>query len=235
MARNNLGNVVVRPRLSRPAQVLVIAAAGALLVLGGVALYLRGLAMAGFDRRAAIEQRQSDATRISGLIAENRTLRQSLAIAERSVQMDQTAYRSLNASLKRSAREIARLEEHVDLYREILAPRVPLQGVTIDRLNLTHSPDGHYRYTLILVQPLEARTVARGTLHFVITGTQAGAPVTLTVPGRVDKPITVNFKYFQDIEGVLDLPAGFSPESIAVDVRTQGRHIDKTFGWAVGG
>jgi len=216
-------------------QLLAFASAAALLVFTGFGLYSRGLSMAGFDRSAAVVQQQRDAQQLSQLQAENRTLRQSLAIAERSVQMDQAAYQSLNASLKRSAQAITKLEEHVDLYREVLSPRVPIQGVTIERLNLRHMSDGRYRYTLILVQPLDTRAVANGSLRFVINGLSGGAPMTLQIPSNVDKPIAVSFKYFQDIEGVLDLPPGFSPERIDVELRTQGRPIQKTFNWAMTG
>ncbi|HET9122903.1 MAG TPA: DUF6776 family protein [Acidiferrobacteraceae bacterium] len=234
MARNHTGDVVVQPRSSRTTRWLLGAAAAACVVALGIALYFHGLAMAGYDRNAALAHERRLKHALVVLRQENRGLRQSLAVAERSVQMDEVAYRDLHASLQRSADTITRLQERVDLYKAILAPASPLQGVTIERLQLSPLLNRRYRYTLILVQPLEARGPVAGRLRFRIAGT--GGPTNEVVfPPKVDTALGVHFKYFQDVEGTLSLPPGFTPTAVEVDVRTQGRLIQKTFPWPAAG
>ncbi len=235
MIQNFKGDMVVRPRSPMWLRWLARSALLLFLVLGGTALYRHGLAMAGFDRAAAVAREQRLEAKVARLSVENHTLRQGLAVAERSLQMDQTAYRDLNGALNRSARRITRLEERVDLYRTVLSSPVPVQGVTIERLTLRRVSGQRYRYALILVQPFAARGSVFGKLRFKIKGSSSGVPVTFTFPGAVDKAIAVHFKYFQDIEGTLELPAGFLPELIDVDVQAQGRKIQKRFSWPTSG
>ena len=234
MDRKHTGDVVVQPRSSRTTRWLLGAAAVALFVALGIALYFHGLAMAGYDRNSALAQAQALKDRIGVLRHENRGLRQSLAVAERSVQMDDVAYKDLHASLRHSADTITRLQERLDLYKAILAPASPRQGVTIERLHVSPLINHQYRYTLILVQPLETRGSVSGTLRFRIVGTNGPADE-IVFPPKVDSALPVHFKYFQDIEGTLDLPPGFAPTTVEVDVRTQGRLIQKTFRWSGAG
>lgn len=232
MIRRHTGDVVVQTRASRTTRVLLSTAGVFFVVALGIALYYRGLSMAGYDRNGALLRDQKLEARVTQLRAENHTLRQSLAIATRSVQMDRVEYRDLHASLQHSAADIAHLQERVDLYRAILAPANPLQGITIERLDIRPLINRRYRYSLILLQPLETKGTALGRLRLRIAGTTAGGPATeVLAPARVDKAVPVNFKYFQDIEGTLDLPAGFVPTGVEVDVRTQGHLIQKTFPW----
>ncbi|MHB1587931.1 MAG: DUF6776 family protein [Acidiferrobacteraceae bacterium] len=235
MIQNFKGDVVVRPRSSMGLRMFMRGVFLLLLVLGGTALYRHGLAMAGFDRAAAVARQHRLEAKVARLSTENHTLRQGLVVAERSLQMDQTAYRDLNGALDRSARRITRLEERVDLYRTVLSSPTPVQGVTIERLTLRRASGQRYRYALILVQPFEARGAVFGRVRFKIKGSSSGVPVTFTFPGTVDKAIPVHFKYFQDIEGSLELPAGFAPELIDVDVQAQGRKIQKRFSWPTSG
>ncbi|MHB8414830.1 MAG: DUF6776 family protein [Acidiferrobacteraceae bacterium] len=235
MMPNLRGDVVVRSRSSRTVRILAIAGVALLAVLAGIGLYRRGLLMAGYDRVAAITREQRLQQRIDRLVAENQTLRQGLAVAQRSLEMDQAAYHDLHRSLGRSARRIVKLEERVDLYRTVLSPRTPIEGVTIERLTLRRVSGQRYRYALILVQPFEARGSVSGILRFKITGLSAGYPVELAFPGQVDKAIPVRFKYFQDVEGILEFPHGFSPRFVNVDVRAEGRRIQKRFRWPASG
>ncbi|MHB1515779.1 MAG: DUF6776 family protein [Acidiferrobacteraceae bacterium] len=235
MVQNFRGDVVVRSRSSRTVRILAIAGVAVLAVLASVGVYRRGLLMAGYDRAAAITREQRLQQRIDRLAAENQTLRQGLAVAQRSLEMDQAAYHDLHRSLGRSARRIMKLEEQVDLYRTVLSPHTPIKGVTIERLTLRRASGQRYRYALILVQPFEARGGVSGTLRFKIKGSSAGSLVEFAFPGQVDKPIPVHFKYFQDVEGTLGLPRGFSPRLIDVDVRAEGRRIQKRFAWPASG
>ncbi|MHB1951715.1 MAG: DUF6776 family protein [Acidiferrobacteraceae bacterium] len=235
MTQNLKGDVVVRPRSSLTLRAFALAVAVLVVALGGTALYRHGLAMAGFDRAAANARESRLADKVAKLSRENRTLRQGLVIAERSLQMDRAAYRDLDQALNRSARRITRLEERVDLYRTVLSSPAPARGVAIERFTLRRASGQRYRYAVILVQPFEARRNASGRLYFKIKGESSGHPAEFAFPGPVDKAIPVHFKYFQDLEGTLELPPGFSPKRIDVDVQTQGHEIQKGFSWRASG
>ncbi|NIO41968.1 MAG: hypothetical protein GTO41_18460, partial [Burkholderiales bacterium] len=65
--------------------------------------------MAGFERLSASRQQQDLENQVARLKAENQSLQEALARAERTLQMDQTAYQELDGSLKASNLEITKL------------------------------------------------------------------------------------------------------------------------------
>ena len=51
-------------------------------------------------------------------------------------------------------------------------------------------------------------------------------------------PLKFRFRYFQDLTGVLQLPAGFQPEQIVVKAGRRGagaEALNRTFDWTVAG
>ena len=237
--RNKTGALVVKPRYSPG--VLMILAVGAVLALlaAGYGLYGEGLSRAGFDRAAAVSRLDADAARIAALRAENQKLQGQLAQAQRDLQMNQAAYHDLNKSLSASLSSALKLQEEVDFYRGIVAPTDKEAGVTIR--NFAVEPvtggdnaggDNEYEYRLVLIQALiHARKVV-GRIHFDISGEQGGKTASVSFPPPVDKPIFINFKYFQDVEGKLELPAGFAPTGVTVSLLTQGQgKIERSFPW----
>jgi hypothetical protein len=169
---------------------------------------------------------------------ENQELREALARAQRALQMDQTAYQELDQALKDSAKEIVKLREELTFYRNIISPAnkvsgLQIQSLHIERVGTDHSKND-YRYKLVLVQALKHDRQIYGRAKLDVSGMQAGEEVTLTYPPAADKPINLNFKYFQDVDGVLDLPKNFKPIRVKVSVTTTGydaQTIDQVYTW----
>ena len=208
------------------------------LIVGSGAIYNHGLSMAGFDKMSAYQRQQGLKGELSRLKDENQELRESLARAQRALQMDQTAYQDLDQSLKDSAKEIVKLREELTFYRNIISPANKVSGLQIQGLHIerqgSDASKNEYRYKLVLVQALKHDRQIYGRAKLDITGMQAGEEVTLTYPTAAEKAIAVNFKYFQDVEGVLKLPANFKPLRIKVSVTTTGnaaQTIDQLYTW----
>ena len=51
---------------------------------------------------------------------------------------------------------------------------------------------------------------------------QAGQDTVLKFPKPTERPIYVNLKYFQDIEGKVELPRNFQPQRVKVLITTSG-------------
>jgi hypothetical protein len=52
--------------------------------------------------------------------------------------------------------------------------------------------------------------------------------------GQGEQEMELNFRYFQRLEGRLELPEGFVPHRVVVRVKTSGNHgpqLEKTFDW----
>ncbi len=232
--RLKTGDLVVKRRLSPRAKLAVAAAGVTLLVLSAVWIYEHGLSMAGFERSTAVQAQGALEEEIRRLGAENQELRESLARAQRTLQMDQTAYQELERSLKNSAQEIVKLREELNFYRNIISPADKKVGLRIQSLYIEPAGKSNiFRYKLVLVQALKHERTIYGSASFEITGMQAGEEAVLKFPRPQDKPINVNFKYFQDIEGRFELPKNFQPRQVRVNVITAGggETLAETYAW----
>lgn len=228
------GELVVKPRLSSRTKLLVAGGTLTAVVVAAGWIYNYGLSMAGFERSSAAEEQQKLLNEIGQRNTENQELRESLARAQRSVQMNETAFQELDRALKASAQEIVKLREELNFYRNIISPTDKKVGLRIQ--NLLIEPVGttnQYRYKLVLIQALKHEQTINGSASFEITGLQGGQDSTVAIPGAGDRRIKVSFKYFQDIEGKFELPKNFKPQRIKVNVLpTSGAQaIEESYAW----
>ena len=232
-SRTKTGELVVKRRL--PSRTKLLLSVGIVLSLALAAgwIYNYGLSMAGFARHSADQEQSRLQQALDQRDTENRELRESLARAQRSVQMNETAFQELDRALKASAQEIVKLREELNFYRNIISPADKRGGLRIQNLYIEPAGSNQFRYKLVLIQALKHEYVIRGSANLEISGTQAGESKTVNVPGEKDRPIAVNFKYFQDIEGRFDLPRNFKPQRIKVNVIPAGgtQSIEESFAW----
>lgn len=224
--------VVVRPHIS-PVRKFVIGAAAIAAGIGLLyATYSFGLWNAGYARSDAVRLRGELRTEIAKLQDENTELRDALARAQRQLQIDQTAYEELNTSLASSTRELATLREELSFYQKIISPANKRAGVQIQDLKIEQSgTKDQYRYKLVLIQALSHDSLVTGSAGLEISGVQAGKQAVIRLPEAGGRPISVNFKYFQNIEGLIQLPPDFKPMRIKVSVSTTGRNADTLEQW----
>jgi hypothetical protein len=233
--RNRTSELIVKPAYSPRHKLLILGVIAAIIAGGAWGLYSYGLNTAGFDILSA-SRKQDDLKRsIDKLVDENQKLRESLVRAQRSLQMDQVAYEDLNQSLQKSSREIVKLKEEISFYRAILSPNNKVAGLHIQSMHVEPTlQQGVYRYKLVVIQALKHDRNVYGNAEFSISGLQGGKQGVLNFPQKNKRPIRVNFKYFQDIEGEFNVPLNFSPNSITVKVVTRGRDaktVEKDYPW----
>lgn len=228
-----IDDLVVRPRYSSRRR-LFIAALGLLgCMLAAFSLYNHGLTTAGYDPSAFNARQKGLTDEIARLSEENQSLREGLSRAELLVQTNQTAYQEMDRTLKASGQEIMKLREELDFYRNIISPANKTSGLQIQRLHITPGDDaGQFRYKLVLVQALKHERTVDGRVYFEVVGDKGGSASTVRFPGS-ERGINFSFRYFQDIEGKWDLPAGFHPTSVVVRVLTPsgGNGAEETFPW----
>jgi len=234
---NKPGELIIKQRYS-PRMKLLLAIVFALVLLGSAgAIYNFGLNRAGFERESAQETQQTLQDETRKLRDENKSLQESLARSQRTIQMDQAAYQDLDKALKISAQEIVKLREELNFYRNIISPADKKSGLRVQ--NLYIEPAGganQFRYKLVLIQALKHESLIYGRAEMEISGAQVGEDIVLRFPKASEKPILVNFKYFQDIEGKLELPRNFQPKRIKVYIKSTGGHslAEATYAWPLG-
>ena len=222
-SKHRTSELVIKRRYSSRIKLFIAGITVVLLIVSSGALYNYGLTAAGVDMFSAIRAQSALREEIKRLKDESLDLRETLARAQRTLQMDQVAYQELDRSLKESAKEINRLREEVSFYRNIISPDNKVAGLKIDRLTIdrTGNPgDNQYRYRLVLVQALKHDHTIYGRVRLEVNGAQDGRDVVLAFPTANDKPHNVNFKYFQEFEGLMKLPRNFQPSLVKVSITT---------------
>jgi hypothetical protein len=122
-----------------------------------------------------------------------------------------------------------------------MAPSDNQRGLTIGSLDvLSTGVPRQYEYKLIVQQLATRHTLLNGSLKFNVVGRQREKMVTLPLKDLSDsvaqENIKLRFKYFQTLEGRLQLPEEFEPVRIELVARSTGKQavvVEKKFGWLV--
>lgn len=233
--RNRTSEMIVKPAYSPRLKMTIAIIFAVIAIIGTAGIYNYGLSSAGFESLIANRAQEGLETSISSLREENTQLKEGLARAERTLQMDQAAYGELNQSLKQSSAEIAKLREDLNFYRNIISPANKKEGLRIQSLNIDKTGEKNsYKYKLVLIQALKHDHLVRGSAKMEVTGLQAGKSAKLKFPGKNEKRIGVNFRYFQEFNGELKIPLNFEPKDIKIRVVTRGRNavtVERSYSW----
>jgi len=210
-----------------------------LLALGvsGWSLFDYGRYQAGYDSTEFDLERRRLVALVDEMHAEIEQLREHRAQLERAAQIERQAYNELDTNLKVLQDEILELKEELAFYRGIVSPREASRGLRLQRFSLEPNGLRSYRYTVVLTQVLKNDGLARGRVKLFIEGQQGNEPKTLDLAALSEnsvKELNYRFKYFQNLEGELELPKGFKPMRATAQILPGGRQedmIEKTIDW----
>jgi len=235
--KHRTGEVIIKRRYSPRVKLFIVGFLVVLLIFATGAIYNYGLSTAGFEKFSAFRRQTELRDEIKRMKDENLELRETLARAQRTLQMDQVAYQELDRSLKDSAKEINKLREELSFYRNIISPSDKIGGLKVERLNIErvgNPSDNSYHYKLVLIQALKHDNTIYGRVRLDVSGAQDGKDVVVTYPGATDRPHSINFKYFQEFEGVMKLPRNFQPSGIKVSINTTAptvQALEQNYSW----
>jgi hypothetical protein len=162
---------------------------------------------------------------------------QQVATLKRSDQISRDANRDLQGALAEREEEIAGLRADVAFYERLVGATGQRRGLSVHAIRLQPQGTDAWHFAATLTQNLNRGGVSAGQMTLTVEGTQAGKLRKLAWSDlrRQPKapPVAYSFKYFQQLEGDVFLPAGFSP--VRVEVRLQprsGGSVSESFTWA---
>lgn len=210
------------------------------LVISAWTLFDYGRFHAGYDSREADNE-------INGLLQvqahlEKRieTLREEKAVLERAAQIERKAYNELDTTLKVLQAEILEHKEELAFYRGIVSPKDSSSGLYLQNFFLTQNGDSrNYRYKVVLTQVLKNSRLVSGKVKLRFDGLLNGESKILDlkqITAKKVRDLNYRFKYFQNVEGVVEFPEGFSLLRVKVQILPRGRErdmIEKTIEWTI--
>ena len=232
--------VKYRPAVKRRRLLLVAACALASLVMS----FVLGQRLA-TDRHDSMLLRYSQENgRLQQLEAQSAGLRQQLVNLERGAEIDRAALQQMRLEIAEARRKNASLGEEIAFYRDLLDPGPEPAGLIVRELTITPQGDSsRYAIRLVIMQSATQHEMITGTAMVTVTGRDAGGADKTYGLNELsqdfdDARLTLHFKYFQSIDGSLELPPGFSPTAVNVSARnskSSGGSVNATFDWPTAG
>lgn len=233
MLQKSTDQIVIKPRV--PLVVKLMAGTVLSILIAASHWYVYRIGLDQVDVAGLQNERKELQQQIGAMQLRNEVLKESIARAERQLQIDATAYAEISTSLEKSAKQINELHEELIFYRSIISPSDNRAGIQIQDLSIQRSVAQHqYHYTLVLIQALKHDKLVHGVVNINVEGVQEGKKKLLKSAEIGIQSDRVKFKYFQNLEGVIELPSNFMPVRVQVSVRTSrknARILERWYPW----
>lgn len=162
-------------------------------------------------------------------------LRQRVATLGRSDEISRAANRQLEQTLAEREEEIAQLRADVAFYERLVGATGQRRGLAVHSVRMEPESGGAWHYTVTLTQNLNRGKISKGSVTLQVDGVRAGKLESVRWPEltqREGAPAQdFSFRYFQQLEGSVMLPAGFTPHRVRAFVRADGKTIEQAFPW----
>jgi hypothetical protein len=162
-------------------------------------------------------------------------LRQNVATLRRSDQISRSANTELQASLAEREEEVSGLRADVAFYERLVGATGQRRGLSVHEALFTPEEGGTWRYTVTLTQNLNRGAISKGEARVSVEGVSEGRLRSLRWEDLLQKPGApgqpFSFRYFQQLEGSVMLPEGFTPQRVRVQLRSGGSTVEQAFPW----
>lgn len=209
------------------------------LLISGWTLFDYGRYLAGYDSRDSENEIEGLLQTQEHLEKRIELLREDKAVLQRAAQIERKAYNELDTTLKVLQAEILEHKEELAFYRGIVSPKDSSFGLYLQNFFLTQNGDTRsYRYKVVLTQVLKNSRLISGKVKLQFDGLLDGSAKVLelkAITAKKVKDLKYRFKYFQNIEGMVEFPEGFKLLRVNVQILPRGRQrdmIEKTIEWS---
>lgn len=176
---------------------------------------------------------------VERLEQENAQLKQELVRLERGSRIDQQAIREAQRTIKRLETTVSEMNSDLGFYKNIMAPGEVETNLQVQRMILKPvNQSNRFNYKLSLTQVGDNRSYIAGLAAVNVIGQRNGEkeiiPLRDLSEAVKELGIVFRFRYFQDIEGVLELPDGFQAEAVQIVAQAEGKksaRAERTFEW----
>lgn len=173
--------------------------------------------------------------RADGQASQLRALTQRETTLGVSDRISRSANQELQTSLAQRDEEIAGLRADVAFYERLVGDTAPRRGLNVHQAEFNLLPGGAWQYQITLTQTLNRGAISQGQMRFTVEGVRGGKLATVAweelhqhpgEPGQL-----YSFRYFQQLDGSVMLPAGFTPQRVRVQLSGGDAAVEQAFDW----
>ncbi len=182
------------------------------------------------DAARAKAEREVDAVQ-----SELSALRQRESTLARSDQISRAANAEVQEALAERDEEIAALRADVAFYERLVGSTSQRKGLTVHVAEFAPEAGGTWRYRIMLTQTMNRGAISEGQMRFTVEGVRAGKLAAVQwdelhqqrgAPGQA-----YSFRYFQQLDGNVMLPSGFTPQRVKVALHGDDAAVEQAFDW----
>ena len=196
------------------------------MLAGGLSLawwtYNEGMRFAGFERGITFDELHDLRKRVVALESENIGLRSKVAQSDRKLQIEQATQSDLAKSMQVLQDENAHLKEDIAFFRKLMSADKSDSVLSIYRVKVENGVlPGEYRYRLLLLQGGQREKEFQGKVQLLVNLQQDGKKSVITLPalgGKDAQTFNLNFKFYQRVEGMFQVPPKAQVKNIQVRV-----------------
>lgn len=163
------------------------------------------------------------------------SLEQQVATLSRSDQISRDANQDLQNALAERDEEIAGLRADVAFYERLVGATGQRKGLSVHQAEFIPDAGGAWQYQIMLTQSLNRGAISQGQMRFAVEGVRAGKLATIGWDELRQKPQAggqpYSFRYFQQLDGSVMLPAGFTPQRVKVQLAGEDTAVEQAFDW----
>jgi hypothetical protein len=193
---------------------------------------------AGMQRNAArwYSAYQDSQAQTKQLNAEMIELKQALKNADRAEFITQGANAQIQSGLADKDEQIAGLKADLDFYQRLVGASGQRHGLSVHQVALKPATAGAWQYTVTLTQNINRGGTTDGTLRLGVDGVQNGKLLSIEWPQLSQKALVsgqeFKFRYFQELQGQIVLPAHFMPQQVRVSVESSSGSVQQVLEWS---
>jgi hypothetical protein len=212
-----------------------------LVVAAGVyGMFEFGRYSAGYDALAALKQQAQLRGELAAREATISELRAKVAQLESSTVGQTREREEVQRTIGDLQAQVARANQELAFFRGIVTQNANSAEVKIQQARMVATAAANkFRIRVTLVQPMKPDTVVSGVVVLAVDGEIDGKPGRAdfaTLSGGKRREIPFTFRYLENIEEEVTVPAGMKPEQLLVEVRSNRRGsapVQQTYVWSV--
>lgn len=184
--------------------------------------HLPGLQLQG-DASEQVEQLSEQVKKLS---AENERLQSASNASQNELKIAQSAQAQLATQVKNLEAEINRQKEDLAFFDSLLPTNLGAPGITIQRFKAEQAAPNQLRYRVLVMQGGGGTQQFAGNLQLSVNIVQGGKSAIINFPESNSTDLAryrLAFKYYQRVEGLLNIPEGATIKSVAVRVLDRGQ------------
>jgi hypothetical protein len=202
-----------------------------------VSLFVVALLSAWLNGHASPEA--SDRSQLRRVSGQNDELLQQVANLQRSEQVSKIAANELKSTLGEREEEISGLRTDLAFYSRLVGGAAQREGLNLQDVRLTPvagSPQA-WNFVLTLTQNAKRGSEIKGKASIAVEGVRGDKVVVLEGNALGDAAqasgVAFSFKYFEQVQGTVVLPADFKPTRLRIRIDTDGNDdTSSTVAWA---